>query len=210
MKKIMAIILVLIAIFSLNGCSETDFDAKSYVQAVLDAKFQREYADYAKIVGVSEKEAKEQMEREFNEALEDAMKEFDSLYGITEEEMAKYTQLEADVRSKIEYIVKDAVKDEDGNYAVEVLITPINAYENWDINVEEKLTKAIQSGATKEQYMGILLEGAQECFDNVKLGEKVTFTFHVVGEESEDKVLYGIHKDEMLNVDLIATGQATE
>lgn len=210
MKKIIAIILAFVAIFSLNGCSESDFDAKSYVQAVLDAKFQREYADYAKIVGVSEKEAKKQMEREFNDALEKAMQEFDGLYGITEEEMAQYIQLEADVRKKVEYTVKDAVKDEDGNYAVEVLITPIKAYENWETNVEEKLTKAIQSGATKEQYMGILLEGVQECFNGATLGEKVSFTFHVEGEEREDKVLYGINKEEMLNVDLIATGQATK
>lgn len=212
MKKIMALILTVVMLFSVASCGEkeTEFDAKGYVQAIMDAKFKREYKNYAKIVGITEEEAKEQMESEFHTVLEASMKEFGSQYGITDDEMAQYIQLEADVRAKVQYTVSDAVKDDEGNYTVSVQITPILAYENWETIVHTKLTTAMQNGATKEQYMSVLLEGVQECFENAEKGESVTFTFHVTGEESEDKILYGVSGDEMLSVDLIATGQPTK
>ena len=208
MKKIIAYILMGIMVFLLSGCGAADFDAKGYVEAALDAKFHREYKEYAKITGVSEEEAKEQMESEFNESLETAMQGMG--LSITEEEMTQYIQMEADIRAKVQYTVKDAVKDDDGNYTVDVEITPIPAYDNLNTVFTDKLTAAVQNGATEDQYMGVFLESFQECIDSAVAGEPVTFTFHVTGEENGLQTVYSVSEDEMLNVDLLATGQEME
>lgn len=210
MKKILALILAGVMLLSLGGCGTAEFDAKGYVQAVMDAKFHREYKEYAEIIGVSEEEAKEQMESEFAQSLETSMAEFKEQFGITDEEMAEYIQLEADVRAKVQYKVKDAVKDEDGNYTVKVEITPFQAYGNLDTLVSTKLTAAVQNGATTDQYMGIFIESFKECIESGVTGEPVTFTFHVTGTESGKQVVYGVSEDEMYQVDLIATGHEVE
>lgn len=212
MKKIMAFVIASVMLFALVGCGEkgTEFDAKGYVQAVMDAKFHREYKEYAEIIGVSEEEAKEQMESEFNQLLETFMAEFKEKYGITDEEMAEYLQLEVDVRAKVQYEVKSAVKDEEGNYTVEVEITPFQAYGNLNSLVSAKVTTAVQNGATTDQYMGLFLESFKECIESGVTGEPVTFTFHVNGTESENKIVYGISEEEMYQVDLVATGHEVE
>lgn len=212
MKKIMALVLAGVLLLALGGCGTADFDAKGYVQAIMDAKFHNEYADYAKIVGITEDEAKEQMESEFKQLLETSMNASLTELGVTatEEEMAQYIQLEADIRAKVQYTVKDAVKDDDGNYTVDVEIKPVSVSENWNTDLNNKLTAAIQDGATKDQYVSIILESLKTCVESAETGEAVKFTFHVIGEESGNKMVYGVSEEEMKKVDLIATGQATE
>lgn len=56
MKKLLALVLTGVMLLSLGGCGVAEFDAKGYVQAVMDAKFHREYADYAEKIGVKEAE----------------------------------------------------------------------------------------------------------------------------------------------------------
>lgn len=208
MKKLLALVLTGVMLLSLGGCGTAEFDAKGYVQAVMDAKFHREYADYAEKIGVKEAEAKEQMESEFNQSLETAMQAMG--LSITEEEMAQYIQMEADIRAKVQYEVKDAVKDEDGNYTVDVQITPIPAYDNLSTVFTDKLTAAVQNGTPEDKYMSVFLESFQECIDSAVPGEPVTFTFHVTGEESGKQMVYSVSEEEMLNVDLVATGQSIE
>lgn len=212
MKKIMALVLAGVMLLSLGGCGTTEFDAKGYVQAILDAKFHREYKEYAKVTGISEEEAKEQMESEFKQSIEESMNASLTELGVTatEDEMTQYLQLEADIRAKVQYTVKNAVKDDDGNYTVDVEIKPISVYQNWNTDLNEKLTAAIQNGATAEKYMGIILESFKTCVESAEAGEAVKFTFHVTGEESGKKIVYGVSEDEMLNVDLVATGQSVE
>lgn len=208
MKKIIALILTGIMLFSLGGCGTADFDAKGYVEAALDAKFNREYKEYAKITGVSEEEAKEQMENEFNESLKTSMNE--SGLKITDAEMEEYLKLEADIRAKVKYEVKKAVKDKDGNFTVDVVITPVTAYTNLETAFTNKLTAAIQKGATEDQYMASFLEAMKECIANVGTGEPVTMTLHVKWEESDNQKVYRIDEEEWLSVDAIATGNTVE
>lgn len=208
MKKLIALVLMGVMLLSFGGCGTKDFNAKGYVQAVLDAKFQREYKEYAKIIGVSEKEAKKQMESEFNESLKTSMNR--TGIPITDAQMEEYLKLEADVRTKVQYEVKDAVKDEDGNFTVDVVITPVPAYTNLQTTYTNKLTSAIQNGATEDQYMAIFLETMKECIANAGTGEPVTMTLDVKWEESGKNKVYSIDEKEWLNVDLVAIGGTTE
>lgn len=210
MKKLLAFVLSGFMLFSLSGCGAAEFDAKGYVEAVMNAKFHREYKEYAKMIGVSEEEAKEQMESEFTQSLETSMAEFKESYGITDEEMAEYIQLEADIRAKVQYEVKDAKKDEDGSFAVDVKIKPILAYDNLDTTFSNNLTEAIQNGATEKQYMGIMIDSFKTCVENAETGDAVTFTFHVTGKEVDGKTIYSVSDEEMMKMDSVAMGQKTE
>lgn len=204
MKKIVALILIGIMLFALGGCGVADFDAKGYVEAALDAKFHREYEAYANIIGVSKEEAKKQMEDEFNESLKTSMNE--SGLKITDAEMEEYLKLEAEIRAKVKYEVKKAVKDKDGNFAVDVVITPILADENLQTLFTNKLTAAVQKGATESQYMATFLEAMKECVANAESGKPVTVTLHVKWVEKDKQKVYNIDEKQWLDVDLVATG----
>ena len=128
MKKLIALILTGIMLFALGGCGAADFDAKGYVEAALDAKFHKEYEDYANIIGVSKEEAKKQMEDEFNESLKTSMNE--SGLKITDAEMEEYLKLEAEIRTKVKYEVKKAVKDKDGNRMTTKVIKDLTVINN--------------------------------------------------------------------------------
>lgn len=205
MKKIVALILTGIMLFSLGGCGTADFDAKGYVEAALDAKFHREYDAYAKLIGVSVEDAKKQMEEEFNESLKTSMQE--AGIPITDAEMEEYLKLEAEIRVKVKYEVKSAKKDGDDNFVVDVVITPIPAYKKLETKYSEKLVAAVQKGATENEYMSIFLEAMKDCIANVEAGEEVTTSLHVKWKKTDNQKVYNIDEKEWLDVDLIATGE---
>lgn len=208
MKRRIALILTGIMLFVLGGCGAAEFDAKGYVEAALDAKFHREYDEYATFTDVSPKEAKKQMEDEFNESLKTAMLE--SGLKITDAEMEEYLKLEAEIRTKVQYKVKKAVEDKDGNFTVDVVITPILAYTSLGTIFTNKLTTAVQEGAIDNEYMAIFLEAMKECIANAGEGEPVIMTLHVKWEEIDEKKVYSIDKEEWLKVDSIAIGDSVE
>ena len=66
----------------LSACSrQPDFDAKSYVQSSLDAHYHGEYKDYANLLEISEKDAKKEIEEDFNESIQ---QQFDDSDNITD------------------------------------------------------------------------------------------------------------------------------
>ena len=48
----------------------TRLDAKSYVQSSLDAYYHGDYKDYANLLEISEKDAKKEIEEDFNESIQ--------------------------------------------------------------------------------------------------------------------------------------------
>ena len=119
-KNILMMSIVISLCMSLLACSkQPDFDAQSYVKSSLDAEYHREYADYANLMEISEKDAKKQGEEDFNESIR---QQFTSSDNITEEEIVAYTEKMAEVKKLAKYKVQDEKKDEDGNYTVSVKV----------------------------------------------------------------------------------------
>ena len=103
-----------------SACSkQPDFDAQSYVKSSLDAEYHGNYADYANLMEISEKDVKKQVEEDFNESI---CQQFASSDNITEEEIAAYTEKMEEVKKLAKYKVQDEKKDEDGNYTVSVKV----------------------------------------------------------------------------------------
>lgn len=120
----------------LSACSkQPDFDAKSYVQSSLDAYYHGEYKDYANLLELSEKDAKKEIEEDFNESIQ---KQFDDSDNITDKGIADYAKKLVEVKKLAKYKVQDEKKDEDGVYTVSVQVEPSNVFQTLQQSFTEK------------------------------------------------------------------------
>ncbi len=207
MKRLLSVLFAIVMMFTVTACGETEveFDAQKYVQAVLDAKYKHDYSEYANQIGLSEEEAKGQLVSEFEASLEEQLQATGMTY--TEEQAASYIQMEADLREKVQYEVKEAVKDEEGNYTVEVAVTPVDGYTQYQQNFMTDLQNAVNEGATEADYMRVFLECLQSSIDNAVSLTSTTMTFHITFVEQDHMRIYSISEDEVMEFDLRATGQ---
>lgn len=114
---VLCISIGIIVCILLSACSrQPDFDAKSYVQSSLDAHYHGEYKDYANLLEISEKDAKKEIEEDFNESIQ---QQFDDSDNITDKGIADYAEKLTEVKKLAKYKVQD-VKEEDGVYTVSV------------------------------------------------------------------------------------------
>jgi membrane-associated HD superfamily phosphohydrolase len=129
MKKLQKYIMILETVLLCTGfsaCSkQLDFDAKSYVQSSLDAYYHGEYKDYANLLEISEKDAKKEIEEDFNESIQ---QQFDDSDNITDKGIADYTEKLTEVKKLAKYKVQD-MKEEDGVYTVSVQVEPSNVFQ---------------------------------------------------------------------------------
>ena len=108
---VLCISIGIIVCILLSACSrQPDFDAKSYVQSSLDAHYHGEYKDYANLLEISEKDAKKEIEEDFNESIQ---QQFDDSDNITDKGIADYAEKLTEVKKLAKYKVQD-VKEEDG------------------------------------------------------------------------------------------------
>ena len=138
-----------------SACSkQPDFDAQSYVKSSLDAEYHGNYADYANLMEISEKDVKKQVEEDFNESI---CQQFASSDNITEEEIAAYTEKMAEVKKLAKYKVQDEKKDEDGNYTVSVKVEPSDVFQTLQQSSAEVSKEKIAHGMKETSWR-------QRCF----------------------------------------------
>lgn len=198
MKRTAAFLLAALLVMSMAGCGK-DFDAKGYVEAAMAAKYRGEYADYAKMTGMSEEEAKEDMESEFDEFMKDDLESVG--LDTTDEQIEQYQQVQRDLRAKIEYEVKDAVKDDDGNYTVDVVVTPLDAYDKTEAGIQDEWMEAVENGADEDDLIQIFIDFYKECVDNAQPKDPVTITLHVEKQEEGNRAVYGIPESEQMELE---------
>ena len=179
-KKMASIVIVSLLFVLLCACSkQPDFDAKSYVKSSLDAEYHREYADYANLMEISEKDAKKQIEEDFNESIR---QQFASSDNITEEEIAAYTEKMAEVKKLAKYKVQDEKKDEDGNYTISVKVEPSDVFQTLQQSSAEVSKEKIAQGMKETDpgvFASVLTESVQKSIDKNSYGAPVTVTVKV-------------------------------
>jgi len=128
MKRYKKIIILAVGnLLVLSACSrQPDLDAKSYVQSSLDAYYHGDYKDYANLLEISEKDAKKEIEEDFNESIQ---QQFDYSDNITDKGIADYAKKLVEVKKLAKYKVQDEKKDEDGNYTVSVKVEPSDVFQ---------------------------------------------------------------------------------
>ena len=177
-----------------SACSkQSDFDAKSYVKSSLDAEYHGNYADYANLMEISEKDVKKQIEEDFNESIR---QQFASSDNITEEEIVAYTEKMAEVKKLAKYKVQD-VKEEDGVYTVSVQVEPSNVFQTLQQSSTEVSNEKIKQGLDgndPEVFAAVLTESVQKSLEKNSYGKTVTVKVSV---EKDNSGKYGLSDTEM-------------
>ena len=94
MKRYKKIIILAVGnLLVLSACSkQPDFDSKSYVQSSLDAYYHGDYKDYANLLEISEKDAKKEIQQQFDDS-----------DNITDKGIADYAKKLAEVKKMAKY-----------------------------------------------------------------------------------------------------------
>ena len=179
LQKYLMILGTIMLSIGISACSkQPDFDAKSYVQSSLDAYYHGEYKDYANLLEISEKDAKKEIEEDFNESIQ---QQFDDSDNITDKGIADYAEKLTEVKKLAKYKVQD-VKEEDGAYTVSVQVEPSNVFQTLQQSSAEVSKGKIAQGM-KETDLGVfasvLTESVQKSIDKNSYGEPVSVTVKV-------------------------------
>lgn len=206
MKKLAAA-LAGVMVFSMAACGGAeDFDATGYVQGVLDAQYHGEYAAHAEDVGESEEDIKNEIEASNLEVAQQALAQ--SGFTATDEELQEYIALIEEGYKKIDYEVKEAVKDDNDNFTVEVEVTPVGLLDNLEEIFTAKLQEAVNNGVDESGYMAVFNESVKESIDKAETLEPQTVTLNVTYTEDEDgNHVYAVNESDLNTLDLIATNQ---
>ena len=182
MKKKKRLIMCLVGLLCLGcilSCSkQPDFDAKSYVQSSLDAYYHGDYKDYANLLEISEKDAKKEIEEDFNESIQ---QQFDDSDNITDKGIADYAKKLVEVKKLAKYKVQD-VKEEDGVYTVSVQVEPSNVFQTLQQSSAEVSKEKIAQGMKETDpgvFASVLTESVQKSIDKNSYGDPVTVTVKV-------------------------------
>ena len=206
MKKLAAALLAGVMVVSLAACGgkEEDFDAKGYVEGVLDATYHGDYKAHAEDVGESEEDIKKELEDNNIQVAKDALAQ--SGLTATDEEIEAYVSMIEEGYKKITWTVKDAVKDDNDNFTVDVEITPVGLLDNLQTIFTNKLQEAVANGVDESGYMAVFNESVQESIDQAQTYDPQTVTLNVTYEEDSDgNRVYSINESDMTTLDSIAT-----
>ena len=180
MKRYKKIIILAVGnLLVLSACSkQPDFDAKPYVQSSLDAYYHGDYKDYANLLEISEKDAKKEIEEDFNESIQ---QQFDDSDNITDKGIADYAEKLTEVKKLAKYKVQD-VKEEDGVYTVSVQVEPSNVFQTLQQSSAEVSKEKIAQGMKETDpgvFASVLTESVQKSIDKNSYGAPVTVTVKV-------------------------------
>ena len=177
---VLCISIGIIVCILLSACSrQPDFDAKSYVQSSLDAYYHGDYKDYANLLEIPEKDAKKEIEEDFNESIQ---QQFDDSDNITDKGIADYAKKLVEVKKLAKYKVQDEKKDEDGNYTVSVKVEPSDVFQTLQQSSAEVSKEKIAQGMKETDpgvFASVLTESVQKSIDKNSYGAPVTVTVKV-------------------------------
>ena len=195
LQKYLMILGTIMLSVGISACSkQPDFDAKSYVQSSLDAYYHGEYKDYANLLEISEKDAKKEIEEDFNESIQ---QQFDDSDNITDKGIADYAKKLVEVKKLAKYKVQDEKKDEDGVYTVSVQVEPSNVFQTLQQSSTEVSNEKIKQGLDgndPEVFAAVLTESVQKSLEKNSYGKAVTVKVSV---EKDNSGKYGLSDTEM-------------
>ena len=201
MSKKRAVVYITIGIIvsiMLSACSkQPDFDAKSYVQSSLDAYYHGDYKDYANLLEISEKDAKKEIEEDFNESIQQQFNDSDN---ITDKGIADYAEKLTEVKKLAKYKVQDEKKDEDGNYTVSVKVEPSDVFQTLQQISAEVSKEKIAQGMKETDpgvFASVLTESVQKSIDKNSYGAPVTVTVKVEKNHSGTYELSEIERSKL-------------
>ena len=177
MKKVLALMLTFIFVISATACGgATKFDAEAYVRGVMDANYKQKYDEYAKARGISEKDAKAEIEDTLDEQVDTELSGLEALGDFTEEEKQEY---------------KDML--------VKIEVTPSDVYQTLEDNSTAVAQEMMDQGqdvsqADASMFQDLLIQSMQKSIDGNTYGDTTTIEIAVT-KDSDGQ--YGISDSDM-------------
>lgn len=195
-KKTAVILLAVLIIISLTGCSLMGNSKKTYanyVQSLLDVNYKAEFTDYMKITNSTQEEAQTVYDDGLN-YLADALM---VAYGINDVEgsdiKSQFVELAKEIYSHASYEIEGVTKT-DGVYQVSVNIQPIDilliTYDDVVTYIED-MNQRVTNGfyndyeldAYEIEYAQGIIDILNEALPNVGNGETVTVTVTILDND---------------------------
>lgn len=184
----------------LLGSGTSEFDAVGYVKSVLDANYHHEYTEYAKYRGLSEADAKNELEKELDAQVDTELSELDDMGAFSDEEKEEYKTMVEKIQSLASYEVTAASKDKTDNFSVTLKLTPSNVYQT----LEDNMTSIAQEMAEQEiditeasNFQDLLIDSIQTSIDGNVYGKPTTIRIHLI-KDSDDA--YGVTDADMQKI----------
>ncbi|MEF9945629.1 MAG: hypothetical protein RR869_04890 [Lachnospiraceae bacterium] len=209
-KKIAVVLGMTLFVSGIAGCGMfRDFDAKGYVQAVLDQTFQGEVEEAAKVMkNTSQQELKKQYEKQIDTFVENHLISGVQMDANMEH---KYKTVCQGIFRSMKYQVKSEEKIDKKEYEVHVLIRPCDVFPNFVAAVKEDSAKLMDK-ANKGEYKGtedeinvqmqteFIADGYQlleKAWKNMKYGEEETVILKVTGNKKNE---FSVEEEEITNL----------
>lgn len=157
------------------------------------AQVKEDDEDYQSPLDISEKDAKKEIEEDFNESIQ---QQFDDSDNITDKGIADYAEKLTEVKKLAKYKVQD-VKEEDGVYTVSVQVEPSNVFQTLQQSSTEVSNEKIKQGLDgndPEVFAAVLTESVQKSLEKNRYGKAVTVNVSV---EKDNSGKYGLLDTEM-------------
>jgi len=219
-KRIIAIALALVLIVALSACTSDTDAIKTLVQGNIDAIYLGQFdQDYMEVTG----ETEESLQQDYEDGLDVEAEYFCSYFNIVDSSAGEtYEDVPSDIKQQIvdlykeiysysKFTIGEIAATQDGNYTVQVTVSPINviklAVDAVDSGEENPYTTFVESSSTMDfeamtdaQYSEYVKNYAQACIDLVKaqipkLGYEEDKTQSLQVQKGSDG-LYSINSDD--------------
>ena len=169
------------------------------VRGVMDANYKQKYDEYAKARGISEKDAKAEIEDTLDEQVDTELSGLEALGDFTEEEKQEYKDMLVKIDNLAKYEVKEAKEDKDGNFTVTIEVTPSDVYQTLEDNSTAVAQEMMDQGqdvsqADASMFQDLLIQSMQKSIDGNTYGDTTTIEIAVT-KDSDGQ--YGISDSDM-------------
>ncbi|WP_251388019.1 hypothetical protein [Mediterraneibacter agrestimuris] len=184
-KRIMAVLTgaVLFAA-AFTGCSKkAEIDPVKVMQAVMDAELKGDVDEYVKLSG----EEKEDVLEEYDELLDDfaegLAQEFEAVGAIIADQN-ELKDLAKKMLASAKYEVRDAEKDEDDNYTVNIAIYPSDLIGATMQTAVKMILENPEGGADFGTELGnLIIDAFNEGIEKQTYGEEVVYPVRLIHDE---------------------------
>ena len=187
MKNLPVILVVILLISLLAGCGRKELDAAKAVDAYLRAELKGEFDDYAEMVG----EDKENLQKEYDGMIEEAMQIFEGIEFLDVDFGDDFAVEVKNLLASAKYEVIGSQKDDDGNYVVDVEVSPSDVF----VVFFGKVMDAAKSTDDMNAVGDAVLKALQDAIAEQTYGDPVSGQIHIVYDK--DAKQYEINDDDV-------------
>lgn len=197
MKNLPVVLVVILLMSLLAGCGKKELDAAKAVDAYLRAELKGEFDDYAEMVG----EDKEALQQEYDGMIDEAMQMFEEIEFLDVDFGDDFAAEVKNLLATAKYEVIGSQKDDNGDYVVDVEISPSDVF----VLFFGKVMDASKEAEDMNEVGGAVLTALQDAIAEQTYGDPVSHQVHITYNEDEKQ--YEINEDdvEALSVDFFTT-----